>query len=200
MTEEKVAIDTDFFIKITEKSKSGDLFIKLMDELNVRPVMHEYVYYEELCGNLVAQDLVKSGYIEVIKYTDFLSDDQKEMYENAFRGAFKYLNYDRFHGDVYADKRKGWNLGEIRTALMAVYMGIKIFMSDDGGAKKYVQKRVNSKRHPLEVQNIYDVLMIIAKKKDRKIGWTEVKGCAKRVIDRKRYEEIKMQWHIDGEN
>lgn len=198
MTEEKAAIDTDFFIKITEKSKDGDLFIKLMNELNIRPVMHEYVYYEELSGNPVAESLVGNKYIEIIKYEDFLAEGSNEWYENAFREAYKYFNFDRFQGDVYTDKRKRRSLGEIRTALMAVSMEIKVFMSDDGGAKQYVKERVNSKRHPLEVENIYDVLMIIAKKKDRKISWAEVKGCAKRVIkDQKRYEEIKTQWHID---
>lgn len=198
MTEEKVAIDTDFFIKITEKSKDGDLFVKLMNELNVRPVMHEYVYYEELCGYSIAENLVNKKFIEIVKYEDFLADGTREWYENAFREAYKYFNYNKFQGDVYTDKKKGRNLGEIRTALMAVYMGIKVFMSDDCGAKEYVKERVNSRRHPLEVQNIYDVLMIIAGKENRKVSWSEIKGCAKRVVkDRKRYEEIKAQWHID---
>lgn len=199
MTEEKemVAIDTDFFLKLTEKTGNGDLFIKVMDELNVRPVMHEYICNEELYGNVVAKSLIENGYIKEIKYEQFLSADKKEGYESSFRTAYKYFNFEEFKGNVYEDKRKKKNLGEIRTALMAVHMGIGVFMSDDGTAKVYVRDRINSKRHPLIVKGIYDVFMEIAQKKERKIKWADIKGCAKNAFvgRMKLYNDVKDRWH-----
>lgn len=57
MSEEKgkVAIDTDFFIKLNEKNTDGSLFLNIMDDLNLKPVMHRYVYEYELLGNITAK-------------------------------------------------------------------------------------------------------------------------------------------------
>lgn len=199
MAEEKrkVAIDADFFLKLTEKQNSGELFIKIIDEMNVLPVMHQYVYEDELYLNSVAHDLVDQGIMQVVQYKDFLQDTEKLRYEDNFRNAYQYFNMKAMTDNVYSYKKKGESLGEIRTALMAVYMGIDLFMSDDGGAKMFVKSRLHSDRHPLAVYSVYDTLLCIAQKADKKLLWKDVKGCAKAVFKNRKilYHNLNEVWH-----
>lgn len=202
MTEEKemVAIDTDFFIKLTEKAGNGELLVQIMNELNIQPVMHEYIYREELCGNIIAKGLVESGFIKEITYDFFITAENQAGYESSFRTAYQYFNYDVFKDDVYNCKRKKENLGEIRTVLMAVYMGIGVFMSDDRMAKTYVNAKINSRRHPMIVKDVHDVFMELAQKEPKVIKWSDIKGCAKHALagHDDLYHEVRNKWHEES--
>lgn len=81
----EVVIDADFFNKFTEKDTSGQLFIKIMDEIGVVPVMHKYVYLEELHGNILAKSLVGDGIIKIYDYNDFITYENKRNYEGRIK-------------------------------------------------------------------------------------------------------------------
>lgn len=197
MAKKLVAIDTDFFLKLTEDGKNGELFIMIMQNLHIKPVMHQYVYEEELYCNPLAKEMFEIGELQVFAYEDYLEEADRADYEAAFQAAYKYFNGDQFRENVYTFKCKKRSLGEIRTILMAVYLGINAFMSDDGGAKAYVKSHIHSSRHPLVVYNIYDTCCLLAGQEDQNIKWQELKGMAKRVLRGRQhlYNDLCTIWH-----
>lgn len=74
----RVAVDADFFRKMSDKDVDGKLFLRIMAELNIEPVMHEYVYNYELAGNSVVRKLKENEMITVYQYSDFISDINRE--------------------------------------------------------------------------------------------------------------------------
>lgn len=58
MTKEcvQVAVDTAFLSKLTEEDKKGVLFKNIMMQIDRSPVLHEFVYKEELHGNTYRPD------------------------------------------------------------------------------------------------------------------------------------------------
>lgn len=191
----EVAIDADFFRKLTENDKDGTLFMKIMVELNRKPVMHEYVYSYELGDSSLVKKLKEQGDLKVYTHSDYVKDI--EQYRTLFGTAYRYFNYKEFIGDVISYHHEKESLGEIRTSIMAYYMGIDLFMSDDGGAKKYVLNRLNSRRHRIDVYNIYDTLQVIGELQNRKLKWSEIKGMAKVAFAKKKekYDSINEIWH-----
>lgn len=200
MTKEKrqIAIDADFFNKFTEENPDGELFLSVMEEFDAFPIMHEYVYGYELAANATVKKLKSEHKIKIIKDDDYLkTPESREKYENDFKRAYKILNgTDLTCPDVFKYCHQKENLGEIRSALMAIRINVDLFMSDDGGAKTFVTQHLSSRRHRLTVYNIFDTLKIIGEKDDKTIQWKQIKGFAKRVIKSKdKVEVINQIWH-----
>lgn len=188
----KVAVDTDFFLKVTEND-DGTLFINLMNELNRQAVMHEYVYREELFANKIANNLVEQGVIQIIEYDDYLQDDRRS-YERNFRNLYYLFHAENFNGNIYTYSKKNDDLGEIRSALMAQSMNIDLMVSDDTKAKSIIENRLSSSRHPLKVFNLFDAFYSIAGS-SISIKWQQIKGLAKKNIKKKQYEKLNEEWH-----
>ena len=167
-----------------------------MREFKATPVMHTYVYNYELAGNTAARLLVEKKLIRVVDYEEYLPKDRSH-YANAFYNAYQSFNFKKLdHSrDIYTYQHQGESLGEIRTALMALYMNINVFMSDDREARTYVKNRISSSRHRIMAYGIYDTLMYIGKSNDRQLRWSEVKGLAKEILAGKQYDEINKMWH-----
>ena len=49
------------------------------------------------------------------------------------------------------------NMGEIHSLILAHYLGIPVFMSNDSGAKQLVQSRINSSASHIAVKNVCKV-------------------------------------------
>lgn len=199
MADEKrvAAIDADFFGKLTEKDKDGILFLKIMDELGVTPVMHQYVYEYELAYNSTAKKLKETGRIQIYDYTRFITPQNNENYIQNFKRAFlefNYMGYDT-RWDVFSYHHEKQNLGEIRTALMAFYMGIDLFMSDDGQAKEFTMNKLSSRKHRIVVYNLFDTLVEVHKLDNSNVKWMEIKGMAKNVLSVNKYNRLNEIWH-----
>ena len=185
---DQVAVDTAFLIKIVE-SDNGILFEKIMKQMNRIPVIHEYVYQHEIMENRAIKALIDKNIINIINYSDFLLEEfDKEQYERIFRQTYKGMNGQRLH-----EKE---NIGEIHTALMALHLNIDLMVSDDNGAKNYIEKNLSSKRHKLSVQNIPDVLLSLASSDRCFLHWQDIKGLIKRLYGKnsKIYIEIRKCW------
>lgn len=202
MTNEKrrVAIDADFFYKFTENDPSGEFFLKIMNELNIMPVMHSYIAEYELAGNPTVRKLIDEKKITVYDYSDYVNEEGVQGYIEKFRWAYEIFNYKEFDGngkDEFTYHCRKENLGELRTALMAFYMDIDLFMSDDGGAKSFVQTKLSSRRHKIDVYNVYDTLVEVYNISNRSIKWNEIKGFAKYVFANAndKYKKLNEIWH-----
>ena len=74
----RVVIDSDFCNMIVpgnNKEREKELFRTIFESLNKSPVIHTFVFNQELLTNMAIKELVKEQFIEVIDYDVFLPDD-----------------------------------------------------------------------------------------------------------------------------
>lgn len=193
----KAAIDADFFRKITEYERGNGLFLKLINELNIQPVMHEFVAGNELQGNLYLQELLEANEIMVIHYSDYLNADDKDSYEDYFREAYERINRFSFAEgkDIYTYSEKQESLGEIRSFYMAKKLGYTYFMSDDADAKT-LARNFSSSKHKVIVQTLYDVF-VECRAKGTSLVWKDINVTAANAM-RKRQDKLKKLKEIYG--
>lgn len=170
----KAVIDADFFRHITEYERGINLFLQVMDDLDIEPVMHEFVAKVELKENTYLQQLIDKGNISIVSYEDYLEEKDKSEYEQYFQLAFERINYYGFPAghDIYQYKDRGESLGEIRSLYMARKMGYIYFMSDDADAKMLVKNFFSSKR-TITVKTLFDTL-IMCKEKNTALKWKDI--------------------------
>lgn len=201
MPEDKkyVVIDTDFFRKVTNDMKTEELFLRMMNELNVIPVMHEFVYSEELHKDFFVKKLKDTGNLIIFSFHDYLDSDNKDDFEEKFTEAYKKFNFQAFAGeDIYKYRKCKESLGEIHSSLMAWYMNMDMMMSDDGEAKQYVTVMLNSRKKKIQVLNVYDTLKYIGEMPNRNIKWKDIKGMANQAFKNapQKLESIKKIWAV----
>lgn len=173
------AIDTDFFQKSTELDQ-GEFFLKMMESLDLVPVMHPYVAKVELWNNQKAQALLQSGSILKLEYEDFLEEWELEKYKEDVWQLFELVNEVNLppviHRDIYREgfRLSSRNMGEIMTELMAKRLRIPVFMSNDEGAKTIAKRHINSSIYQLEVLNLVDVLKTVGECSNN-LKWNEIK-------------------------
>lgn len=185
----KVVIDADFFINITKYEQGTDLFLKVMDDLGLKPVMHEFVANTELKGNIYLQQLLDKGIVSIVFYKDYLNEEDKEEYAEYFMKAYERVNHlDFSKRDViyeYADQDE--SLGEIRSLYMARKLGYIYFMSDDADAKMLARNFFSSKSK-VEVKSLFDVL-VMCKERDTNLQWKDINPTVTNAM-RRRQDKI----------
>ena len=178
----KAVIDADFFRHITEHERGIKLFLHVMSDLGMVPVMHEFVAQTELKGNTYLQELLKSGSVSVVSYTEYLAQSDKEEYEEYFRTAFERINMYDFpeEENIYSYADQGESLGEIRSLYMAKKMGYLYFMSDDADART-LAKGFFAGRNAVTVKTLYDAL-IMCKDRDTTLRWKDINPTVTNVM------------------
>ena len=162
MEKSKVILDADFFRHITEVEPNSKVLEIALDELKMTPVMHKYVADIELKQNPHLDHLIRSGVIEIIGESDFITEENIKEYERYFRAAYKIVNRIELGKGVdvqkygYSFEAPKESLGEIRSIYLAMKKGYKIFLSDDNGSK-LVAKYVNNSKHMIKVWKLYNL-------------------------------------------
>ncbi|MCM1056035.1 MAG: hypothetical protein NC517_00285 [Firmicutes bacterium] len=171
----KAVIDADFFIHVTEYEKGTRLFLQIMRDLNLSPVMHRFVADTELKNDPYLPALLNDRQLTVIDYEDYLSDDSdKQEYAEYFRAAYERLNRFPFPegADIYKYAQPRENIGEIRSLYMAMKKNYAYFMSDDGGSRA-LAKNFFSGKHRVNVNSLYDAL-IQCKEQGTCMTWKDI--------------------------
>lgn len=88
----KAVIDADFFRHITEYERGTKLFMQVMDDLGMQPVMHEFVARVELKGNTYLEQLIDADNILIVSYKDYIKEEDKLEYEEYFLEAYERIN------------------------------------------------------------------------------------------------------------
>lgn len=185
----KVAIDADFFRNITEYDKGIGLFLQVMKDLNIAPVMHEFIAKVELKGNKYLQQLLDKDIVTIVSYEDYLKEEDKAEYEEYFFEAYERINlFDFPKGcDIYEYEERGESLGEIRSLYMARKMGYIYFMSDDADAKM-LANNFFSRKNVIMVQSLFDVL-VLCKEKNTALRWKDINPTVINAM-RKRQDKV----------
>lgn len=154
--------------RVTEEYDVVDVFKKIFDSLGKKPVIHEYVYNNELIvlGPSVKdtlQKLVKSDYIKVVKFSDHIEDYNNPSSNNR---SFYCLQCQKIRQHCSMSKiptgldifqnAEGWSLGEIHSYLMAVSMGYEYLYSNDRDVKNF--NYVFPENKHITVKNIDQVI------------------------------------------
>ena len=183
-------IDADFFRNATEYDRSTTFFLRILDEMEMKPVMHEFVAETELSQNQYLDPVLQSGRIAVVRYEDYLRDDtDKEEYKEYFLDAYERINHLEFPADedIYKYSAQKESLGEIRSLYMAMKKGYHYFMSDDGDSK-FLAKNYFSSKHAIEVNSLYDVL-VKCKEKGTTLTWKDINPTVSNAMN-KRQDKI----------
>lgn len=186
----KAVIDADFFINTTEYDRSTAFFLRILDEMEMQPVMHEFVAETELSQNRYLDQLLQSGQIAIVRYEDYLcSDTDKEEYKEYFLDAYERINRREFskNKDIYGYSDGQESLGEIRSLYMAMKRGYHYFMSDDGHSK-FLAKNFFSRKHAIEVNSLYDVL-VKCKERGTDLTWKDINPTVSNAMN-KRQDKI----------
>lgn len=161
-------IDCDFFNHITETSKDTKYFEDLIRDLKIVPVMHEYVYFQEMILNKCAEKLVNDGLLKIEKFEEFINDENEEEYVRFFESFYRYANGKNIQyikNDYKTYRKSRENLGEIHSICLAIIKKYPMLLSDDSGAKRL--NNIVEKKSQIVIKNIYDVYSDIAIMKNK---------------------------------
>lgn len=171
MSKDITIIDNDFLsycMRSHQNIDGKELFLNICRELNMEPVVHTYVYEQEMFSLKESRELVSEGKMRVIDYPDFLKNEfERTMYERNFEDLYHQMNGEQIvykNCDVFSYRGGQENLGEIHSILLAMFCRYNVFLSNDGGAKEIAWSNMKSKVH---VYNIIDVFERIAQKENR---------------------------------
>ncbi len=184
--ENRVVVDSDFcnvlapgINLLEEKNFIRDIF----DSLQKKPLVHTFVFNQELLTNQVIKELVTEDYIEVIEYTAFLpAEIFKIQYTETFADFYNFMNGEtitKTFTEITKHRAKK-NMGEIHSLILAQYMNIPIFMSNDTGAKILAKSKVNTQSFSVIVKNVGEVFLDIKLQGISKINKKAVRSILKK--------------------
>lgn len=159
----KVVLDSDFcqiLLSKNNKEKAKLFFKNVFVCLDLHPCLHEYVYNEELFNIDSVRDLVNENFIQVISIKDLTSSiDDRKLYVILFKDYYKYMNEQEWidKDDVFSKRYARKNMGEIHSLILALYLKIPCFFSNDKGAKTLAKNKINSQGFEIEVKNVEQV-------------------------------------------
>ncbi len=179
MENTKVIVDTCFLSKLSSEWKEVKNIRLVLDELGLTPVVHSYVAKNELLDSRI-QDLIKSGYIEVVEYDSFLIDEEdKEYYCGLFETMYEDLRqylvainsrkqmktFDSFRVPVLDYGFRGINVGDVHMFLMSIFLNMPMILTDDSDLevlKVLAEKRRSIGNLRMEIWDSYDLIKQIA--------------------------------------
>ena len=166
----RVVLDSDFCNMLAPGNnieREKELFHNLFVVLEVKPVLHDFVFSQELLTNIVIKELVSEQFIEVIDYSSFIPDDLfKKQYGETFADFYSYMNGETIDSsfESVTQHRAHKNMGEIHSLIMAHYLSLPVFMSNDNGAKNLAKSKINTQAFAITVKNVCEVFCELKKK------------------------------------
>lgn len=187
----RVVLDSDFCQILLSKHNQDEakaFFKSIFKCLKISPILHEYVYKEELFNNECILDLVAENVIEIAKLENFVSSaDDKALYEILFKDYYKFMNGKNWadQNDVFSKRHAGKNMGEIHSLILAQYEQIPCFFSNDKGAKVLAKSKINTQEFAIEVKNVEQVFQDIDTTKHNGVDLKERKRILKFIKNKK---------------
>lgn len=174
--ENYVVIDSDFCNMIAPGNnieKEKEFVRSIFNSLQKKPVVHIFVSEQELLTNKVIKELVEET------FADFYNFMNGESIEKVF--------------DVITKHHSKKNMGEIHSLILAQYMGIPIFMSNDNGAKNLAKSKINTQSFSIDVMNVCEVFCEI-----KRNGTIQIDKKAVRSILKERRDWIEIYNNLEN--
>lgn len=187
--ENYVVIDSDFCNMIAPGNnieKEKEFVRSIFNSLQKKPVVHIFVSEQELLTNKVIKELVEENFIDVINYDTFLPEEIfKIQYAETFADFYNFMNGESIEKvfDVITKHHSKKNMGEIHSLILAQYIGIPIFMSNDNGAKNLAKSKINTQSFSIDVMNVCEVFCEIKRNGTMQIDKKAVRSILKERRD-----------------
>lgn len=197
--ENYVVIDSDFCNMIAPGNnieKEKEFVRSIFNSLQKKPVVHIFVSEQELLTNKVIKELVEENFIDVINYDTFLPEEIfKIQYAETFADFYNFMNGESIEKvfDVITKHHSKKNMGEIHSLILAQYMGIPIFMSNDNGAKNLAKSKINTQSFSIDVMNVCEVFCEI-----KRNGTIQIDKKAVRSILKERRDWIEIYNNLEN--
>lgn len=219
MSKKEAIVDTCFFNKLSNDGKNIEAFKKVLVDLDYKPVVHPYIAEKELDVFPHFNKLVEEGFIREAEYSEFIEDeDDAELYEQYFPELYEEMReYLEIKGSkkqieklvipkgqtIYTYRRAGMSLGDVHMILMAFFMRLPIILSEDGDIeflRSVAKRKISSDSYNLDIYNVMDLIMMIAKKEDTTFSKKELEKVVLEVKERARLSEVKQVWNETHSN
>lgn len=219
MSKKEAIVDTCFFNKLSNDGKNIEAFKKVLVDLDYKPVVHPYIAEKELDVFPHFNKLVEEGFIRKAEYSEFIEDeDDAELYEQYFPELYEEMReYLEIKGSkkqieklvipkgqtIYTYRRAGMSLGDVHMILMAFFMRLPIILSEDGDIeflRSVAKRKISSASYNLDIYNVMDLIMMIAKKEDTTFSKKELEKVVLEVKERARLSEVKQVWNETHSN
>ena len=162
---ERVLVDNDFVQKIFGIRKDvdkKDVFRNIFKSCNLYPVLHPFIYENELSTNIKEEidNLIKEGTVSVLTYEEItFNGTYSDLYDDNIREYYYKMHGRQLTENIAVRNRYAGNdLGEIHSLTAAYYLGLHIFMSNDNGAKTLAHTTFNTNAYTLVVKNMDEVI------------------------------------------
>lgn len=148
---DNVAIDNDFFVKLTEIKRHNDvndLIRRFFQALDVLPHMHPLVMKNEwqAHSNTVGNRLFAEDVVHQLPLTKQFDEKPalKSYYEQIIREIYHDFTGEEAYpcGDIFTEWKAQKSLGEIHTVAACILLQWDCFLSDDKEAGKRLPKIV----------------------------------------------------------
>lgn len=219
MSKKEAIVDTCFFNKLSNDGKNIEAFKKVLVDLDYKPVVHPYIAEKELDVFPHFNKLVEEGFIRKAEYSEFIEDeDDAELYEQYFPELYEEMReYLEIKGSkkqieklvipkgqtIYTYRRAGMSFGNVHMILMAFFMRLPIILSEDGDIeflRSVAKRKISSDSYNLDIYNVMDLIMMIAKKEDTTFSKKELEKVVLEVKERARLSEVKQVWNETHSN
>ena len=213
MAKQCAVVDTCFLEKISLDGYRLDNIGKVLDEFEYQLVAHPYVINQEFELRGYLKNLVTSGYIKAIDYSEFLKTDvQRQLYETTYVWLYNELkSYHEANGglkqmpplnfpagqNIYTAHMVGSSMGDVHMILMAAFMKLPIFLTEDSDIailRDMAKRRIRVKDYQLQIYNIMDLVRALASKMESNITRKDLQGVVKSIGKKDEWSEVSKIW------
>lgn len=99
---------------------------------------------------------------------------------------------------IYTHHLSGSSMGDVHMILMASFMRIPVFLSEDSDIdllRDIVKRRFNISKYELQIYNTFDLLKQVAENTDNQLIHKDFKTIVKQVGERENWSTINKLWN-----
>lgn len=211
MNKPEALVDTCFLHKFSREGKNVELLRKILQNLDFQPVLHPYIWENELKMYSYIEALINEGWIRIASYEEFLFDeDDTELYIQQFKELYKHLGeYYRMTGskkmvdalpdncDIFTYRKSKTSIGDVHIILMAAYSAIPVVFTEDGdipALKSIAKRRISNEFYQMEIYNALDALELIIKNSDCIFSKKDIEKILNEIGERPHRSQYKQMW------
>ena len=219
MEKQRAIVDTCFLQKIAANGGCPENIRIIIDNLKYIPVAHKYVVEQEIALHDYIKKYIDDGYITTIEYNEFIGDTlSKQLYEDQFVNIYNEMREYLLNcggkkqmpelkipkgSDIYTHHMQGSSMGDVHMILMASFMRIPVFLSEDSDIellRDIAKRRLSLSSYQLHIYDTLDLLEQIAGNANTSISHMEFKNITKQVGERKNWAKLNAVWHVSHDN
>lgn len=211
MNKPEAIVDTCFLHKFSKEGKNVELLKKILQNLDFQPIIHPYIWKNELEMYSYIEKLKNDGMIRIASYEEFLLDeDDTELYTQQFKELYKHLGeYYEMTGskkradalpdncDIFSYRKSGTSIGDVHVILMAAYSDIPVIFTEDGdipALRSIAKRKISNESYQMEIYNALGALELLIKRPDCDFSKKEIEKILNEIGERPHRSQFKQIW------